>query len=26
VAFAPDGMRAAAGGKSDIIVWDVDPP
>jgi WD40 repeat protein len=24
VAFAADGMRAAAGGSSDIVVWDVD--
>lgn len=24
VAFAPDGMRAAAGGACDIIVWDID--
>jgi len=25
VAFAPDGMRAAAGGDGDIVIWDVDP-
>jgi WD40 repeat protein len=25
VAFAPDGMRAFAGGERDIAVWDVDP-
>jgi WD40 repeat protein len=24
VAFAPDGMRAAAGGDGDIVIWDVD--
>jgi WD40 repeat protein len=24
VAFAPDGMRAAAGGRTDVVVWDVD--
>jgi WD40 repeat protein len=24
VAFAPDAMRAAAGGDADIVVWDLD--
>jgi hypothetical protein len=24
VAFAPDGLTAAAGGKADVVVWDVD--
>jgi WD40 repeat protein len=24
VAFAPDAMRAAAGGEADIVVWDLD--
>jgi WD40 repeat protein len=24
VAFAPDGLRAAAGGESDIVIWDVE--
>jgi hypothetical protein len=24
VAFAPDGMRAAAGGRTDSVVWDMD--
>jgi WD40 repeat protein len=24
VAFAPDAMRAAAGGEADIVIWDLD--
>jgi WD40 repeat protein len=24
VAFAPDAMRAAAGGEADIVLWDLD--
>jgi WD40 repeat protein len=24
VAFAPDAMRATAGGEADIVVWDLD--